>query len=182
MLYCIARSKTSVASGYIHQAAWRTESHRKELVFARIAGRPTMVKSIAATLMRGQDIVTYQEKQSTYYYPAERGRCLYQKIVKDSKHIGIATYYSVELFNKNSAATQIVGYDDTFLRDTFDRLVRHKPIFNLPQWDLIKLFQSEQLCTNLETYNCKGMEVMWTPDQINQRIAELVKTGQLTLN
>lgn len=175
MLYITAQSKGSYASAYMQEAVWRKNNHTDELVYARIAGKPTLVKAIAAILMRGEYVrITYKE-EAKQLYGTEYSKCLYHKIDK----IAVATYYCRNLFSPHSSTTILIGKDQQMIQDAFKAIIRKKPILLHEKWDINKLLSRLNLLTELNSYGILGLEVFWNIEKINKHISNLVKRKKL---
>ena len=176
MLQAASKYRESFATAYIHQLAWQKTGHRNYVAFARIAGKPTFVKAMAGSLLRENHIrVQIDKERVEYLYGTARGRCLYHKIDKT----GIATYYSTNLFDHNSAISHIIGETIEDTEAAFKAILKAKPIISHDAWDMKGILEDLQLITPMETYNVIAYEVMWDEDKITEHLSGLVKEKKL---
>jgi hypothetical protein len=175
MLYITAQSKGSYASAYMQEAVWRKNNHIDELVYARIAGKPTLVKAIAAILMRGEYVRAVHEEKTKWLYGIKHSKCLYHKIDK----IAVATYYCKDLLNPHSNTTILIGKDQQLIQNAFKSILRKKPILLHEKWDTSKIFSELDLLTKLDSYEISGYEIIWNTERINEHISNLVKDKKL---
>lgn len=177
MLYATAKYKDSFASGYIHQIAWANSGRNENIIFARIAGKQTLVKAMAGNLYRGNYIrMNMPDNTTKYLYGAEKAKCTLFKIDK----IGVATYYSTDIFNPNSNISYIIGRTEEDIDKAFRAILRNKPVCCHEAWEIKTIMKDMELINKIDSYGISAYEVIWDEERINQRICELVKDGKLT--
>jgi len=171
LLQASSKYNESYATAYVHQLAW-TKDHRSEkVVYARLAGKPTFVRAMAGTLHRGGAIRVQFKEDIKYLYGDGEARCFYHKTGK----IGIATYFSRNLFNYNSDTSYLIGQTNQQINQALCAVLKMKPVIFLEGWDIKKILSELQLLTELETYNVKACEVLWDKEKIHGEISRLVK-------
>lgn len=176
MLYITAQSKGSYASAYMQEAVWKKNNSFKELVYARIAGKPAFVKAIAAILMRGEHITTIHEERTKWLFGIKNSKCLYHRIDK----IAIATYYCKELFNHYTPSTILVGRNQIDIQNALKAIAKKKPILLHEEWDIKEILSEKNLLIPLGSYKIQGYEILWNTEEINEHISNLVKQKKLT--
>lgn len=176
MLYGSIYTGNSYANAFFHKLAWRN-GNKKELVFARFAGKPTFVKAVASGLSRGNPLKLFNaKKEIEHLYGTEKCKIHYFKHDK----IGIVLYYDKRLFSSSDQKSILIADDKETLSNAFRNILKSKPIVFFVKWDATKILNDLSLITPLETYNTQGFEVLWDIDKINEKISSLVKSKNLS--
>ena len=170
MITAVARTSNTVFHAYIEKALWEDRT----IVYARMIGKPEAAKSIGAQLTREGSIVL---KHGDYmYFNGSPGQCFYSR----QQNFGVLTFASDTVF-ENQESTIIVGTDDEFIRDCFQRFLKNQPIPYLNTWDMWSILFSVGLISELQGYDCKGYRVVWNIEEIYDKLSDMVKAKTLPI-
>ncbi len=164
----------SYATGFIHQAAW---DDYNRLIFARIAGRPAFVRAMTAGLLMNKSVLFKMSEGTKYFRGDDQARSIYNRLDKD---VGVATFFSKQLFSTDGPSSFIVGKEKAFLNETFYKLLRRKAIIYHEEWNFVKVYTELGFLKEIDGFGLKGYEISWMETEVNKYIGNLVRERRLS--
>ena len=161
------------SAGFLHQLAY--DESNSLIVYARIAGRPQDVRSIAGVLKEGGHVYIKMGKGMAKFIGYNGHKALFHKL----DNFGVATVYSSGLFSPEAGESFIVGHDNEYIKDAFKLVLKRKNIVAHENWDVFGIMRGLGLVDDLKTFNIKGVKVSWNEDQVNDHLGKQVRDGTL---
>lgn len=162
----------SYANAFVHELAWEGRT----LAYARLAGRPAFVRAMAAGLMNGIAMSIADGKSRRVLSGVSEARSLFNRIGKD---IGVATFFSVNLFSSDKNFSYIIGKDKEFLNRTFMALLRRRPIVCHESWNMVKVFNDLNYLEKIDGMGVMGYKITWNDQLVNEYLSEQVRMKKL---